>query len=86
MDHPKHFKGRPTTVELTADRRSRRLLGGTVIGEAGVPGRINVIAEALTCRMRAEDFEQLDFAYTPPFVPAVDPVLVAAHQLLKLLD
>jgi CoA-dependent NAD(P)H sulfur oxidoreductase len=86
MDHPKHFKGRPTTVELTADRRSRRLLGGTVIGEAGVPGRVNVIAEALTCRMRVEDFEQLDFAYTPPFVPAVDPVLVAAHQLLKLLD
>ncbi|HSW49213.1 MAG TPA: FAD-dependent oxidoreductase, partial [Bryobacteraceae bacterium] len=86
MDHPKHFKGRPTTVELTADRRSRRLLGGTVIGEAGVPGRINVIAQALTCRMLVEDFEQLDFAYTPPFVPAVDPVLVAARQLLKLLD
>ncbi|MFB3777125.1 MAG: FAD-dependent oxidoreductase [Bryobacteraceae bacterium] len=86
MDHPKHFKGRPTTVELTADRGSRRLVGGTVIGEAGVPGRINVIAQALTCRMRVEEFEQLDLAYTPPFTPAVDPVLVAARQLLKLLD
>jgi NADPH-dependent 2,4-dienoyl-CoA reductase/sulfur reductase-like enzyme len=86
LDHPKYFKGRPTTVGLTADRRSRRLLGGTVTGEAGVPGRINVIAGALTCRMRVEDFEQLDFAYTPPFVPALDPVLVAARQLLKLLD
>ncbi len=86
LDHPKYFKGRPTTVELTADRRSRRLLGGTVMGEAGVPGRINLIAAALTCRMRVEDFEQLDLAYTPPFTPGVDPVLVAAHQLLKLLD
>jgi len=86
LDHPKPFKGHPTTVELTADRGSRRLLGGAVIGEAGVPGRINLIAAALTSRMRAEDFEQLDLAYTPPFVPAVDPVLVAARQLLKLLD
>ncbi len=86
LDHPKYFKGRPTTVALTADRRSRRLLGGTVTGEAGVPGRINLIAAALTCRMRVEDFEQLDLAYTPPFAPAVDPVLLAARELLKLLD
>ena len=86
QDHPKPFKAHPTTVELTADRRSRRLLGGTVIGEAGVPGRINLIAAALTCRMRVDDFEQLDLAYTPPFVPAVDPVVIAARELLKLLD
>jgi NADPH-dependent 2,4-dienoyl-CoA reductase/sulfur reductase-like enzyme len=86
LDHPKYFHGKPTTVGLTADRRSRRLLGGTVTGEAGVPGRINVIAQAITCRMRVEEFEQLDLAYTPPFTPAVDPVLVAARQLLKLLD
>ena len=86
LDHAKYFKGRPTTVGLVADCRSRRLLGGTVIGEAGVPGRINLIASALTCRMRVDDFEQLDLAYTPPFAPAIDPVLVAAHQLLKLLD
>ena len=86
LDHAKYFKGQPTTVNLVADRRSGRLLGGTVTGVAGVPGRINLIASALTSRMRAEDLEQLDVAYTPPFAPAAEPVLVAARQLLKLID
>jgi CoA-dependent NAD(P)H sulfur oxidoreductase len=86
MDHVKYFKGRPTTVSLVGDRRTHRLLGGWVTGEAGVPGRINLIAAALTTRMTVEDFEQLDLAYTPPFSPARDPVQVAANELLKLLD
>ncbi|MCC7175911.1 MAG: FAD-dependent oxidoreductase [Bryobacterales bacterium] len=86
LDRAKYFKGRPTTVALAADRRTHRLLGGAVIGEAGVAGRINLIAAALTCRMGVEDFGQLDLAYSPPFAPARDPVLVAAHELLKLLD
>jgi hypothetical protein len=68
------------------DRRSRRLVGGTVIGHYGVEGRINVIATALTNRLRVEDFEQLDLAYAPPFAPVWDPLLIAAQQLSKLLN
>jgi len=45
-----------------------------------------VIAAAITSRLRGEEFEQLDLAYSPPLAPAWDPVLVAAHELLKLLD
>ncbi len=86
MDHVKYFKGRPTTVYLVGDRRTHRVLGGWVTGEAGVPGRINLIAAAITSRMTLEDFEQLDLAYTPPYSPARDPVQVAANELLKLLD
>ena len=55
-------------------------------GEQGVAGRINVIASALLTRMRVDDFEQLDLAYAPPYAPVWDPLLVAAQQLLKLLD
>lgn len=51
-----------------------------------MPGRINLIAAAITTRMTVDDFEQLDLAYTPPFSPARDPVQVAANELLKLLD
>src|SRR6185437_7556416 len=82
---PKYFLGVPTTVELIADRTSRRLIGGSVIGEDGAAGRINVIAAALQNRMRVEDFEQLDLAYSPPFSPVWDPLLIAAQQLLKEL-
>jgi NADPH-dependent 2,4-dienoyl-CoA reductase/sulfur reductase-like enzyme len=80
-----YFGGAKTAVELVADRATRRLLGGAVIGEDGAAGRINVIATALQTRMRLDDFEQLDLAYTPPFATVWDPLLIAAQQLLKQL-
>jgi NADPH-dependent 2,4-dienoyl-CoA reductase/sulfur reductase-like enzyme len=80
-----YFNGRPLTVELIADAATRRLLGGSVRGEDGVEGRVNVIATALHNRMRVEDLEQLDLAYAPPFATVWDPVLIAAQQLSKMV-
>ena len=80
---PGYFQGTKTTVELVADRATRRLLGATVIGEQDAAGRINVVATALESRMRVDEFEQLDLAYSPPFATVRDPLLVAAQQLLK---
>jgi len=54
-----------------------------VIGEEGAAGRINVIAAALQSRLRVDDLEQLDLAYSPPFAPVWDPLLIAAQQLIK---
>ncbi|MEO7652022.1 MAG: FAD-dependent oxidoreductase [Bryobacteraceae bacterium] len=85
FSHARYLQGRPTTVELVADRATGRLLGGSVTGELGVAGRVNVIAAALASGMRVEDFDQLDLAYAPPFAPVWDPLLVASHQLLKAL-
>jgi CoA-dependent NAD(P)H sulfur oxidoreductase len=82
---PRYFGGSRTTVELIADRNTRRLIGGSVIGEEGAAGRINVIATALQSRLRVEDFEQLDLAYSPPFATVWDPLLIAAQQLMKAL-
>ena len=62
-----------------------RLLGGSAIGEDGAAGRINVIATALEARMRVDQFEQLDLAYSPPFATVWDPLLIAAQQLMKEL-
>jgi NADPH-dependent 2,4-dienoyl-CoA reductase/sulfur reductase-like enzyme len=80
---PRYFQGPKTTVELVADRATRRLIGGSVIGEEGAAGRINVIAAALQSRLRVDEFEQLDLAYSPPFSPVWDPLLIAAQQLIK---
>ena len=82
---PRYFPSATTVVELVADRASRRLIGGSVIGEEGAAGRINVIAAALQSRLRVDDFEQLDLAYSPPFAPVWDPLLIAAQQLMKEL-
>src|SRR5450432_372969 len=80
---PRYYGGTKTTVELVADRTTGRLIGGTVIGEDGAVGRINVIATALQARMRLAEFEQLDLAYSPPFSATWDPLLIAAQQLQK---
>ena len=80
---PRYFPGAQTIVELVADRATRRLMGGSVIGEEGAAGRIDVIAAALQSRLRVDEFEQLDLAYSPPFAPVWDPLLIAAQQLLK---
>jgi NADPH-dependent 2,4-dienoyl-CoA reductase/sulfur reductase-like enzyme len=82
---PGYFDGKPITLELVADAGTRRLLGGSVWGDDGVEGRINVIATALHNRMRVEDLEQLDMAYAPPFATVWDPVLIAAQQLSKMV-
>lgn len=82
---PRYYGGTRTTVELIADRATRRILGGSVIGEDGAAGRIDVIATAVQTRMRVDEFEQLDLAYSPPFSPLWDPVLIAAQQLMKEL-
>jgi NADPH-dependent 2,4-dienoyl-CoA reductase/sulfur reductase-like enzyme len=82
---PRYYEGVKTMVELVADRTTRRLVGGSVIGEDGAAGRINVIAAALHARMRVDELEQLDLAYSPPFTPVWDPILIAAQQLMKEL-
>ncbi|MBI4877258.1 MAG: FAD-dependent oxidoreductase, partial [Acidobacteria bacterium] len=86
LDRPAYFRGRKTSVELVADRRTRRLLGGSVIGQDGAQGRINVIAAAVTQKMRVGEFAQLDLAYSPPYSQVWDPLLIAAQQAEKLLD
>jgi NADPH-dependent 2,4-dienoyl-CoA reductase/sulfur reductase-like enzyme len=85
LSRPRYYQGVKTIVELVADKTTRRLIGGSVIGEDGVAGRIDVIAAALSTRMRVDEFEQLDLAYSPPFAPVWDPVLIAAQQLMKEL-
>ena len=80
-----YFGGSKTSVELVADRATHKLLGGSVVGEDGAAGRINVIATALTAGMRVEQFEPLDLAYSPPFATVWDPLLIAAQKMMKEL-
>ncbi len=86
LERPEYFWGVKITVELTADRRTGRLLGGLVMGERGVAHRTNVIATALEGGLGVEQFQTLDLAYAPPYARVWDPLLIAAQQLRKLLS
>jgi NADPH-dependent 2,4-dienoyl-CoA reductase/sulfur reductase-like enzyme len=75
-----------TTVTLTADRESGRLLGGAIAGTDRAAVRIDTLATALDRDTTVPELERLDLAYAPPFSPVWDPVLVAAKVLHGSLD
>ena len=77
----RYYQPVKTSVELVADRATRRLVGATIVGDDSAAGRINVVATALQARMRVDEFEQLDLCYSPPYAPVWDPLLIAAQQL-----
>lgn len=83
FEKARYFLGRKIAVTLIADSGSGRLLGATVLGDDGVLARLNTVVAALHARMTVEQFAGLDLAYAPPYAPVMDPVLVAAQQLLK---
>jgi NADPH-dependent 2,4-dienoyl-CoA reductase/sulfur reductase-like enzyme len=85
MEKVRYFRGHKTWVQLTADRRTGRLLGACVLGEEAAAGRINVLATALQKRMTVDEIAGLDLAYAPPYATVWDPILIAAQQLAKLL-
>lgn len=70
-----------TTVTLTADKETGRLLGGSIVGTDRAAVRIDTLATALDQGMAVDELERLDLAYAPPFSPIWDPVLVAAKVL-----
>ncbi|MFO8113875.1 MAG: FAD-dependent oxidoreductase [Halorubrum sp.] len=76
----------PTDVTLVADRATRRLIGGSIVGADRAAIRIDTLATALEADMTVPEVERLDLAYAPPFSPVWDPVLVAAKVLDGTLD
>jgi NADPH-dependent 2,4-dienoyl-CoA reductase/sulfur reductase-like enzyme len=70
-----------TTVTLTADRGTGRLLGGAIAGTDRAAVRVDTVATALAAGLTVADLERADLAYAPPFSPVWDPVLVGAKVL-----
>lgn len=75
-----------TTVTLTADHETGRLLGGSIAGTDRAAIRIDTIATALESDMTVSELVQTDLAYAPPFSPVWDPVLVAGKVLSGTLS
>ena len=75
-----------TTVTLTADRDTGRLLGGSIVGTDRAAVRIDTIATALGGGLTVPELERQDLGYAPPFSPVWDPVLVAAKVLNGSLE
>ncbi len=74
---------RPVSVSLIVDRVKGRLLGAQLVGEEGAALRANVLIPCIRDRWSVHQIRDLDLIYTPPFAPALDPLLVAANAAAK---
>jgi rhodanese-related sulfurtransferase len=63
-------------LKLLFDNGSGKLLGAQAVGGPGVDKRLDILATALHGGLTAEDLEQLDLCYAPPFGSAKDVVIM----------
>jgi NADPH-dependent 2,4-dienoyl-CoA reductase/sulfur reductase-like enzyme/rhodanese-related sulfurtransferase len=69
--------GKMLTILLIYQKKSGKLLGAQVSGEAGADRRLDVLSTAIFSGLTVSDLSELDLAYAPPFGSANDPVNIA---------
>jgi NADPH-dependent 2,4-dienoyl-CoA reductase/sulfur reductase-like enzyme/rhodanese-related sulfurtransferase len=84
--HAGYYPGAKVLVVKVIFRKSNgKLLGAQVLGEDGVPKRIDSFAMAIQMGCTIYDLEEAELSYAPPFGSAKDPVnfagMVAADVL-----
>ncbi len=83
-DRASYYPGvAPLHVRLTVDASSGRLLGGQIVGMAGVAKRIDTLATAVYGGFTVEDLTRIDYGYAPPFASAWEAILIAADVATK---
>lgn len=73
-------------VKLTAQAKTRKLLGIQVLGAGAVDKMADIAAVGIAQEMTLDDFDTLDFAYAPPFSTAIHPFTTACYILENKLD
>lgn len=69
------------TMKVVFEKGTLRLLGAQIIGAEGVDKRLDVLATAIQCGIKADILKNLDLAYAPPFSSAKDPVNMAGFMI-----
>ena len=85
MSHAGYYPGgKVLTLKIVFEKGSYRLLGAQIVGYEGVDKRIDVLATAIHCGMKATELSTLDLAYAPPYSSAKDPVNMAGFMVENL--
>ncbi len=84
--HAGYYPGaKMLAIKVLFQKSDGRLLGAQVLGEDGVPKRIDSFAMAIQARLTIYDLEEAELSYAPPYGSAKDPVnfagMVAADVL-----
>ncbi len=84
--HAGYYPGAKYLATKVLFRRSDgRLLGAQVLGEDGVPKRIDSFAMAIQAGFTIYDLEESELSYAPPFGSAKDPVNFAGMVAADIL-
>lgn len=73
-------EARPMSTLIIADRCTRALLGGQIVGGERAAKRIDTIAAALWGGLRVDDLAGMDLSYAPPFATVWEAVQLAARR------
>ena len=85
-DRAAYYPGaRRVFLKLIADRATGRLLGAESAG-SGADKLTDICAAALWGRLSYPDLVNIDLAYSPPYGPALSPVIQAATILSGKFD
>ena len=79
-------KNGTVTLKLIADKNTHNILGIQGIGEGEVNQRINTVIPAILGKTKLESFINMDLPYSPPYSPAIDPVLNAAQIIYQKIN
>lgn len=79
-------ESRQFIIKMIASRRDRKLLGVQVAGMGDCVKRLDVAASVVLLGGTLDDISDIDFAYAPPYGPAIDPLATCAHILTNKLD
>jgi NADPH-dependent 2,4-dienoyl-CoA reductase/sulfur reductase-like enzyme/rhodanese-related sulfurtransferase len=87
FDRAHYYPGRKeSTLKVTADKETGRILGGQAIGEGPSDKFIDILAMALHGKMTCRELASVDLAYAPPYSPVLSPIIVASNVLMNKLE
>ncbi len=86
-DRPHYMaESKPIHMKLIAEAYTGRLLGVQILGPGEVLSRVDTMAALLKMNGTIDDLADTDMAYAPPFSPAIDNLITAAHVIQNKRD
>jgi NADH oxidase (H2O2-forming) len=75
--------GLPIKIKVIAEKKTRRVLGGQIVGGEEVTQRINALSLAIQNHMTVDDLAKADTCYAPSVCEAWEPLVLAAEIALR---
>ncbi len=74
------------SIRLVAEKATRKLIGVEVFGKGTVDKIVDIGVTAISLGATIDKFDDMDFAYSPPFSSVIHPFAIAAEALENKMD